>query len=32
MVISGGNTPVALDDSELDAEEEQELLMDETRL
>ncbi len=32
MVISGGNTPVAPDDSELDAEEEQELLMDETRL
>ncbi len=32
MVISGGNTPVALDDSELDVEEEQELLMDKTRL
>ncbi len=32
MVISGGNTPVALDDLELDAEEEQELLMDETCL
>ncbi len=32
MVISGGNTPVAPDDSELDAEEEQELLMDETHL
>ncbi len=32
MVISGGNTPVAPDDLELDAEEEQELLMDETHL
>ncbi len=32
MVISGGNTPVAPDNTELDAEEEQELLMDETRL
>ncbi len=31
MVISGGNTPVAPDDAELDMEEE-ELLMDETRL
>ncbi len=32
MIISGSNTPVAPDDSELDAEEEQELLMDKTRL
>ncbi len=32
MVISGENTPVAPDDAELDIEEEQELLMDETRL
>ncbi len=32
MVISRGNTPVAPDDLELDAEEEQELLMDETHL
>ncbi len=32
MVISGGNTLVAPDDTELDAEEEQELLMDETHL
>ncbi len=31
MVISGRNTPVALDNAELDIEEE-ELLMDETRL
>ncbi len=32
MVISGGNTLVAPDDAELDIEEEQELLMDETHL
>ncbi len=32
MVISRGNTPVAPDDLELDTKEEQELLMDETRL
>ena len=32
MVISGGNTPVAPDDAELDLEEESERLMDETRL
>ena len=32
MVISGGNTPVAPDDAELDIEEEEELLMDETCL
>ncbi len=32
MVISRGNSPVALDDAELDIKEEQELLMDETRL
>ncbi len=32
MVICGWNTPVAPDDAELDIEEEQELLMDETRL
>ncbi len=32
MVISGGNTLVAPDDLQLDAEEEQELLMDKTRL
>ncbi len=32
MVISGGNTPVAPGDEELDADNEQELLMDETRL
>ncbi len=32
MVISGGNTPVAPDDAELDLEEESEQLMDETCL
>ncbi len=32
MVISGGNTPVAPDDAELDIAEEQESLMDETHL
>ncbi len=32
MVISGRNTPVAPDDEELDTDDEQELLMDETRL
>ena len=32
MVISGGNTPVAPDDAELDLEEESEQLMNETRL
>ncbi len=32
MVVSGGNTPVAPDDAELDIDEESELLMDETRL
>ncbi len=32
MIISGGNTPVAPDDTELDLEEESERLMDETRL
>ena len=32
MIISGGNTPVAPDDAELDLEEESERLMDETRL
>ncbi len=32
MVISGGNTPVAPDDEEFDAEEEQIPMMDETRL
>ncbi len=32
MVVSGGNTPVAPDDAELDIDEEPELLMDETHL
>lgn len=32
MVISGGNTPMAPDDEELDMEEEKILMMDETRL
>ncbi len=32
MVTSGGNTPVAPDDEELNADDEQELLMDKTHL
>ncbi len=32
MIISGGNTPVALDDADLEIDEDPELLMDETRL
>ncbi len=32
MVISGGNTPVAPDNKELNAKDEQALMMDETRL
>ncbi len=32
MVISGGNTPVAPDDEELDTEDDQALMMDETHL
>ncbi len=32
MIVSGGNTPVALDDADLEIDEDLELLIDETHL